>query len=78
MLMPINDISNNNKSCSPVVGFFCDYDYMYTLSKTINTMNDKQFWGGVFIKKNHKRFKKNKSKQGNKLKFLHLKFQPCS
>lgn len=45
MLMPINDISNNNKSCSPVVGvgFFCDYDYMYTLSKTINTRNDKQF-----------------------------------
>lgn len=53
MLMPINDISNNNKSCSPVVGFFCDYDYMYTLSKTINTMNDKQFWGVCFIKKNH-------------------------
>lgn len=43
MLMPINDISTNNKSCSPVVGFFCDYNYMYTLSKTINTMNDKQF-----------------------------------
>lgn len=53
MLMPINDISNNNKSCSPVVGFFCDYDYMYTLSKTINTMNDKQFWGFFFYKKNH-------------------------
>lgn len=32
--------------------------------------------GGVYKKKNHKRFKKNKSKQGNKLKFLHLKFQP--
>lgn len=43
MLMPINDISNNNKSCSPIVGFFCDYDYMYTLSKTINTMNVTQF-----------------------------------
>lgn len=34
------------------------------------------FEGGGVIKKNHKRFKKNKSKQGNKLKFLHLKFQP--
>lgn len=43
MLMPINDISNNTKSCSPVLGLFCDYNYMYTLSKTINTMNDKQF-----------------------------------
>lgn len=67
MLMPINDISNNNKSCSPVVGLFCDYNYMYTLSKTINTMNDKQIWGGFFIKKKKsqfiKRFKKNKSKQ---------------
>lgn len=68
MLMPINDISNNNKSCSPVVGLFCDYNYMYTLSKTINTMNDKQFLGGFFYKKKSqfiKRFKKNKSKQGN-------------
>lgn len=49
MLMPINDISNNNKSCSPVVGLFCDYNYMYTLSKTINTMNDKQFLGVFFL-----------------------------
>lgn len=49
MLMPINDISNNNKSCSPVVELFCDYNYMYTLSKTINTMNDKQFLGGFFL-----------------------------
>lgn len=66
MLMPINDISNN-KSCSPVVGLFCDYNYMYTLSKTINTMNDKQFWGVFLLKKSQfiKRFKKNKSKQGN-------------
>lgn len=54
MLMPINDISNDNKSCSPVLGLFCDYNYMYTLSKTINTMNDKQFWGVFFFyKKNH-------------------------
>lgn len=68
MLMPINDISNNNKSCSPVLGLFCDYNYMYTLSKTINTMNDKQFWGVFFLLKKSqfiKRFKKNKSKQGN-------------
>lgn len=69
MLMPINDISNNNKSCSPVVELFCDYNYMYTLSKTINTMNDKQFLGVFFYKKKSqfiKRFKKNKSKQAIK------------
>lgn len=36
------------------------------------------FEGGFLLKKSQfiKRFKKNKSKQGNKLKFLHLKFQP--
>lgn len=41
MLMLINDISNNNKFCFFVVGFFCDYDYMYIFFKIINIRNDK-------------------------------------
>lgn len=54
MLMPINDISNNNKSCSPVVGLFCDYNYMYTLSKTIKIpWMISNFEGFFFYKKNH-------------------------
>lgn len=40
MLMLINDISNN-KFCFFVVGFFCDYNYMYIFFKIINIMNDK-------------------------------------